>query len=104
MKIPSDIKKKKIVMAQSRGVYQTELLLGRHTWSGSSLRGEARKWSARYADSRNGLVDRINEALLPHGWAAYTDLRDKHQGSAGPSRPMRVLILQTPDAEEILWS
>jgi hypothetical protein len=43
----------------ARGVYQRNLLSGRETWDGSSLRGSAkRNWWGRYRASREALVDR----------------------------------------------
>ena len=46
----------------ARGSYQTDLLTGRARWSGSDLRGTARKWSGRYAASRKALVKRLRDA------------------------------------------
>jgi hypothetical protein len=43
----------------ARGCYQRDLLGGHHTWSGSSLRGEAARWGARYAASRDALYGRL---------------------------------------------
>lgn len=44
----------------ARGEYQRSLVLGTARWSGADLRGEAKKWGAGYARSRNGLLDRLS--------------------------------------------
>jgi hypothetical protein len=58
----------------ARGSYQEGLLLGRESLSGSTLRGEARRWSGRYAESRRSLLGRMSDAGIawceatgPHG-------------------------------------
>ena len=45
----------------AQGAYQRDLLAGRESWSGSTLRGSAAKWGARYAESRRGLLERIEK-------------------------------------------
>jgi hypothetical protein len=50
--------------ALAHGSYQTGLIGdGCENWSGSSLRGKAREWGARYAASREALLCRIAGAL-----------------------------------------
>jgi len=44
----------------ARGRYQRALLKGHECWSGNSLGGRARQYSASYAESREGLLRRIN--------------------------------------------
>lgn len=44
----------------ARGSYQRALLEGQENLSGSTLRGEARRWSSRYAESRHNLLDRMD--------------------------------------------
>ena len=41
------------------GSYQHDLLAGRHSWSGSTLKGKAKKYAAHYAESRGNLIARI---------------------------------------------
>jgi len=54
--------------------YQTNLLNGIETWSGSSLRGKARKYGCSYYYTRQKLVSKIN-AVLPSGYKAVLKLR-----------------------------
>ena len=44
----------------ARGCYQRSLLRGYSAWSGADLRGRAREYSARYRDSRSGLLARLS--------------------------------------------
>lgn len=46
-------------LAQCRGEYQRNLVLGRESLSGSTLRGKARRWSGRYAQSSGSLLRRL---------------------------------------------
>jgi len=62
------------VYRTSRGTYQAHLLQGRESWSGSSLKGEASLWGARYAESRANLLARVAEAVAPWGWRADTEI------------------------------
>ena len=57
-----------------KGSYQRDLLLGRETWSGSTLTGKAATYGGRYRDSRRDLVARIRATLRPFGWHAATAL------------------------------
>lgn len=56
-----------LLLECAAGVYQWALLSGQECWSGSSLRGEARRWSGAYSCSRGHLLTRIQEALRPRG-------------------------------------
>ena len=49
-------------MEQARGCYQRDLLQGYENLSGSTLRGRARDYSARYAESRANLLTRVKAA------------------------------------------
>ena len=49
----------------ARGRYQAALLTNREAWSGATLRGTAKKYSGRYAISRNNLVKRLENAGIP---------------------------------------
>jgi hypothetical protein len=51
----------------ARGNYQLALLAGEQTWSGSSLRGSASEWGAKYRRSRDALLHRIIKAVTPLG-------------------------------------
>lgn len=48
-------------LAQARGSYQRNLILGRETWSGSSLKGKAAKYGLHYARSRRALLERLED-------------------------------------------
>jgi hypothetical protein len=52
----------------ARGCYQRGLLAGWEAWSGSTLRGKAAHWGARYARSRGGLLSRMRDAGIPIEW------------------------------------
>lgn len=43
----------------ARGSYQRALIYGTESWSGSTLRGKAREYGARYAKSRRALIERL---------------------------------------------
>lgn len=60
-----------LLFEQALGDYHWDLLAGRENWSGSSLRGEAARYSGRYAGSRGHLLARIQKALAPRGWRAF---------------------------------
>ncbi len=64
--------------AAPRGSYQRGLLAGDEAWSGSSLRGRARNYGARYRDSREGLIARLN-ATLPDLWIAESRIVDRRR-------------------------
>jgi hypothetical protein len=57
------------VLACARGCYQRDLLEGRETWSGSSLRGKATKWRLHYKWSRDNLIARVVVACADNGIA-----------------------------------
>lgn len=84
----------------ARGSYQNDLLTGWENWSGSSLQGAARKWGARYAESRRNLMRRIDAALEGTGYMVSTEL----VLDGVPKRWRRELILWTPAGDEIRWS
>ncbi len=46
----------------TKGIYQENFLLGIENLSGSTLTGEARKWSSKYATSRTNLLSRVTAA------------------------------------------
>lgn len=57
----------------ARGYYQRDLLEGRHNLAGSSLRGTAKRYSGRYAVSRDNLLARLDAKGI--SWSEY---RGKH--------------------------
>lgn len=48
-----------IAMDLARGSYQASLIAGSEAWSGSTIKGTARKWSGRYHTSRQDLLARL---------------------------------------------
>ena len=48
-----------VAAMHARGRYQQDLLRGTEAWSGATLRGKAATYSARYAESRRGLLARL---------------------------------------------
>lgn len=46
----------------AHGSYQSDLLNGNQSWSGSTLKGVAKRYSSKYATSRLSLVDRLSQA------------------------------------------
>lgn len=48
-----------IASALAHGSYQASLLAGSEAWSGSTLKGTARKYSGRYHTSRQDLLARL---------------------------------------------
>jgi len=49
------------------GAYQTEVILGNRRLSGADLKGEAQRWSVRYAAARNSALDKVWSALRGTG-------------------------------------
>jgi hypothetical protein len=49
----------------TRGIYQANLVNGREALSGSTLRGEAKRWSVWYARSASALLARMQAAAIP---------------------------------------
>lgn len=56
-----------------RGTYQKSLWQGNARWSGADLRGVAKEFSSRYAQSRNNLAARWNDADIPYYIAPMPD-------------------------------
>lgn len=52
-------------LSHARGSYQRNLVLGRESLSGSTLRGQAKQYSGRYARSRDNLLVRLQSAGIP---------------------------------------
>lgn len=77
--IPANISN--LVSSAARGDYQKELLTGEQSWSGSTLKGKAREYSGRYAESRRALVDRIGEKLAGTGWKAESEIVKELRGA-----------------------
>jgi hypothetical protein len=68
-------------LSLARGEYQRALVLGYESLSGSTLRGKASRYGARYAESRRNLLRRLEEAGL---------LVDERRAERG----RRILVLQ----------
>jgi hypothetical protein len=60
-KVPEKIQDK--IDACAAGSYQEDLLAGTENWSGNSLRGKAASYGASYRESRETLLERINQAI-----------------------------------------
>lgn len=60
-------------LSLARGDYQRGLLLGTEAMSGATLKGRARSYGARYAQSRAGLIARLRAAGIP-----VVEVRGKH--------------------------
>lgn len=54
--------------ACARGSYQRALLSGHEAWSGSTLRGAARAYSGKYRESKNHLIERMDDSDIPLCW------------------------------------
>ena len=50
----------------TKGCYQEDLINGWHSLSGSTLKGEAKRWKSRYAESRDALLNRLFHANVAH--------------------------------------
>jgi hypothetical protein len=48
-----------ILRSHARGAYQKDLLRGEEAWSGSTLKGNARSFAARYRASADALIQRL---------------------------------------------
>ena len=56
-----------LAMEQTKGSYQENLVLGFENLSGSTLKGTARSYGGKYAQSRAALLKRLDAAGIPHG-------------------------------------
>lgn len=54
-------------LSLAEGTYQRDLILGRESWSGSTLTSAARKYGGRYANSRAHLLARLKDNGVPCG-------------------------------------
>ena len=86
------------VLSAPRGSYQSDLLYGSESWSGSTLGGKASNYADSYTDSRRSLVMRIR-AALPEGWSAANELVLNLS-----RRWQRRLVLRGPDGEALDWA
>ncbi len=78
------------------GDYQLSLLTGYHAWSGSSLKGAARQWAAKYAASRKALLNRINESIPPNYYAEPVLVFDE-----GRKRWVLQMVVEGPDCMDV---
>ena len=79
-----------------RGHYQRHLLEGSESWSGSSLKGKAQNYGARYADSRAAFLARIQAAVADLGATADSELVKCDDG-----RNRRRLLIRALDGRVI---
>lgn len=54
-----------LALAEAKGSYQRNFLLGIENLSGSSLRGKAGTFRGKYAVSRNNLLSRLSQKGIP---------------------------------------
>ena len=66
------------IEAAPKGCYQAALIDGGEAWSGSTLTGKAREWGARYAASREALLDRMNDTI-EFGWIVSTEIVERRR-------------------------
>ena len=88
----------RIAVQDVRGSYHLSLLDGSESWSGSSLRGKARKYSGKYARSRCSLVDKLN-ANTP----AWYTVRTQLVFDGDSRRWTRRLVLEHRSGVVYLW-
>jgi hypothetical protein len=77
------------------GEYQRGLVVGERLWSGADLRGKAAEYGARYRDSRNSTIDRVNKAWAIVGWTLSTRIYGRYG--------RRVAVATAPTGAEYLW-
>lgn len=53
-------------LAQARGEWQRNVILGRETLGGSTLRGRAKSYAGRYQQSGRNLLARLDAAGIPY--------------------------------------
>lgn len=87
----------KVLLSCAKGSYQRDLIKGRETWSGSTLRGKALDWSCKYTKSRTSLLNRIIEESLVRGWVVGSF------GGTSQTGP-KVFIIQAGRTKVILGS
>jgi hypothetical protein len=63
------------VAQYASGAYQTAILQGHHSLSGSTLKGKARSWLRSYFSSRRALLTRLTDAQVP--WHIETGANNK---------------------------
>ena len=82
----------------ARGVYQRALLSGEASWSGACLRGKARRYGDRYAQSRGSLLERLRASGLH---VITFVLKSGKICVAISSERFALSITYTPEGEEI---
>jgi hypothetical protein len=100
---------KRIIWSAPKGSYQEDLLMGKEAWSGATLEGKARDYSARYSASRENLLNRINADLdqaynageTADHWVAATYLISYHDGVQ--RRYRRELIISSWGGLGAIW-
>lgn len=79
--IVTDVRASARAFALAKGSYQQDIVQGRESVSGSTLRGAAKAWGARYRRSRDNLFDRFD-----HAGVEYYVVRSVRRGPGIPSR------------------
>lgn len=57
-----------LAMSCTNGDYQIGLISGEESWSGSTLKGNAKKWGSRYAQTRKDLEKRMKDAGVKYSF------------------------------------
>lgn len=91
--LPPEIQR--LLLAQARGLHQRRLVRSEARWSLC----DTGSWKAQYLKSRRSLIGRIREVLEPRGWSVALEKRGKHEGKAGPGRPMLHLVVSKDEDE-----
>lgn len=83
----------------ARGKYQAGLVSGRENLSGSTLRGKAKHWGARYAESRSNFLDRLTANAVP--WSERYGKNGRRILVIGEVRTSAELILALASTGEL---
>lgn len=75
-----------LASGQRIGDYQRDLLRGYRRWSGADLRGEAKRWGAKYARSRYAAFDLVAAEAARRGYAVAL------VGGTAQEGPLRLAI------------
>ena len=89
----------------ARGSYQTNLLLGRESLSGSTLKGKAADYAGHYRISRDNLLSRLTKKNIPWCEERHGSRRILVIGSFFPTEELKPRPLQLffafPDVSNI---
>ena len=82
-----------------RGSYRHDVIMGGQSWSGADLKGKARQYGARYAESRAAALADVGAALSARGWGARTDIVRVPDSK----RSTRELVITSPSGLDYIW-